>query len=61
MDEASRAKLTRALLDAHTAPELAATLEELLIARFAAVEPGDFEVFLERQRAAEAAGYPKLA
>jgi ABC-type phosphate/phosphonate transport system substrate-binding protein len=61
MDEASRAKLTRALLDAHTAPELAATLEELLIARFAAVKPGDFEVFLERQRAAEAAGYPKLA
>ena len=49
------------MLDAHTAPELAVTLDELLLTRFVRVNPADLEVFLERQRAAEAAGYPKLA
>jgi hypothetical protein len=29
--------------------------------RFVRVNPADLEVFLDRQRAAEAAGYPKLA
>jgi hypothetical protein len=29
--------------------------------RFVPTRPEDFRVFLERQRAAEAAGYPKLA
>ncbi len=60
-DAGSRARLTEALLRAHEAPELTATLDELLLARFAPIRPGDFQVFLDRQRAAEAAGYPKLA
>ncbi len=37
------------------------TLDDLLLARFVATRPDDFRVFLDRQRAAEAAGYPKLA
>ena len=61
VDADSRERLIAALLQAGTAPELAATLDELLLARFVRVEPSDFEVFLERQRAAEAAGYPRLA
>jgi ABC-type phosphate/phosphonate transport system substrate-binding protein len=61
VDADSRERLTDALLEAHTMPELAPTLDELLLARFVRVNPADFEVFLERQRAAEAAGYPKLA
>jgi ABC-type phosphate/phosphonate transport system substrate-binding protein len=61
VDAAERERLTAALLDVHAAPEMASTLDELLLARFVRAEPGDFEVFLERQRAAEAAGYPRLA
>lgn len=61
VDEASRERLTQALLTAHTAPDLSATLDELLLARFVRVREADFETFLERQRAAEVAGYPKLA
>ena len=37
------------------------TLEDLLLTRFVPTRPEDFRVFLERQRAAEAAGYPMLA
>jgi ABC-type phosphate/phosphonate transport system substrate-binding protein len=58
---AERERLTHALLEAHAAPDLASTLDELLLARFVAVRVADLEVFLDRQRAAEAAGYPKLA
>lgn len=61
VDAAARARLTQALLSVHTAPEMAATLDELLLARFVSVQTSDLEVFLDRQRAAEAAGYPKLA
>lgn len=61
IDAGPRARLTEALLRAHGAPELATTLEDLLLARFAAARSGDFQVFLDRQRAAESAGYPKLA
>jgi len=61
VEAASRERLTSALLEAHTAPELAVTLDDLLLTRFVRVNPADLEVFLERQRAAEAAGYPKLA
>ena len=61
VDPDTRARVTEALLAAHTAPELAGTLDELLLARFVPVQPGDFDVFLERQRAAEDAGYAKLA
>jgi hypothetical protein len=40
---------------------MASTLDELLLKRFERVTPADFEIFLERERAAEAAGYAKLA
>lgn len=61
LDAAARERLTAALLDAHTEPELAATLEALLLARFVRVAPADLDVFLQRARAAEAAGYATLA
>jgi ABC-type phosphate/phosphonate transport system substrate-binding protein len=61
VDEATRERLTAALVGAHEAPEIRSTLDALLLARFARVAPADFQVFLDRQRAAEAAGYPKLA
>lgn len=61
IDAGSRQRLTAALLEAHRPPALSATLEALLLARFAVVRPADFEVFLERERAAVAAGYPALA
>lgn len=57
----SRERLISALLEAHTARELVRTLDELLLDRFVPVQPTDFDVFIERQRAAERAGYPKLA
>ena len=61
VDAESRGRLIGALREVEAAPELAQTLDELLLKRFVTVKPGDFEVFLERQRAAEAAGYPRLA
>jgi ABC-type phosphate/phosphonate transport system substrate-binding protein len=61
LDAAARARLTAALLAAHTDPGLAALLDELLVTRFVAADPRAFDVMLERQRVAEAAGYPRLA
>jgi len=61
VDAGSREHLTNTLLEVHTVSEMAGTLDELLLTRFVRVHPADLEVFLERQRAAEAAGYPKLA
>ncbi len=61
IDAATRERLTAALLAAHEAPEIRPTLADLLLTRFVAVDPSDFQVFLDRERAAEAAGYPKLA
>jgi ABC-type phosphate/phosphonate transport system substrate-binding protein len=61
IDAATRDRLTAALLSAHEAPEIRLTLDALLLARFVRVGPDDFQVFLDRERAAEAAGYPKLA
>jgi ABC-type phosphate/phosphonate transport system substrate-binding protein len=60
-DPGARDRIAEALLCAHEAAELSATLEDLLLARFAPVRPADFQVFLDRQQAAESAGYPKLA
>jgi ABC-type phosphate/phosphonate transport system substrate-binding protein len=60
MDWRARARLTTALTTAHEAPELAAVLCDLLLLRFEPVVEGDFQLFLDWQRAAEAAGYPKL-
>jgi ABC-type phosphate/phosphonate transport system substrate-binding protein len=61
VDEAARERMTSALLEVHAAPEMATTLDELLLQRFVRVRTADLDVFLDRQRAAEAAGYPKLA
>jgi len=55
------ARLTAALLDAHRDPALVSTLESLRLTRFVEATPSRFEVFLERQRAAESAGYTVLA
>lgn len=60
IDVATRERVTAALLSVHEAPAMATTLDELLLARFVRVEPEAFEIFLERERAAEAAGYAKL-
>jgi ABC-type phosphate/phosphonate transport system substrate-binding protein len=57
----ARERLTAALCAVHEAPEMASTLAELLLTRFVRVVPDDYEVFLERERAAAAAGYPALA
>jgi ABC-type phosphate/phosphonate transport system substrate-binding protein len=57
----AREHLADALCAVHAAPEMASTLDELLLSRFVRVTPAAFDVFLDRQRAAEAAGYPKLA
>lgn len=61
VDAATRERLTAALRAAHAAPEIRSTLDDLLLARFAPAVAGDFQVFLDRERAAAAAGYPKLA
>jgi ABC-type phosphate/phosphonate transport system substrate-binding protein len=57
----ARGRLTAALLEVDQAPDMKPTLEDALLTRFVPTRPEDFRVFLERQRAAEAAGYPKLA
>ena len=61
VDAPARKRLTDALLAAHTAPELKPTLDELLIARFVPADAAAFDVMLDRQRHAEAAGYARLA
>ena len=60
IDAATRERVIAALLSVHEAPAMATTLDALLLARFVRVEPEVFEIFLERERAAEAAGYAKL-
>jgi len=61
MGAAERERLTAALLEAHVAPELKPVMEDLLLQRFARVADRDFDALLDQQRAAEAAGYAKLA
>jgi ABC-type phosphate/phosphonate transport system substrate-binding protein len=61
VDGDSRERLIGALLETRRAPEVAPTLDELLLVGFVRVQPGDLDVFLERQRAAESAGYPRIA
>ena len=61
VDAPTRERLTAALLEVHRAPEMAATLDELLLARFVGADPAVFTVMVERQHAAERAGYPRLA
>lgn len=55
------ARLRAALLEAHCDSALVSTLASLQLARFVDAAPARFDVFLERQRAAESAGYPVLA
>jgi ABC-type phosphate/phosphonate transport system substrate-binding protein len=56
-----RARIQEALLRVHTDPTMAEALDDLLLTRFAPVNPEAFDLFLAWQRAAERAGYPKLA
>ena len=57
----TRECLAQALVTAHHAADAQPLLADVLLARFDRVTPADFEVFLERERAARDAGYPKLA
>ena len=61
IDAGARERLTQALTQAHRAADARPLLDDLLLARFDRVGPADFEVFLDRERAARDAGYPKLA
>jgi ABC-type phosphate/phosphonate transport system substrate-binding protein len=61
MPEEDRASLADALVRIHEAREMKDVLHDLLLTRFERVEPAAFETLLGQQRAAEAAGYPKLA
>jgi len=61
IDADTRERLMAALLSVHEVPEMRETLDALLLARFVRVDAADFQVFLDREHAAEAAGYPKLA
>src|ERR1041384_4102814 len=47
------AQLRGALLSCHAAPELAATLDTLLLLRFTAVDPADYDMLLAQARAAD--------
>lgn len=61
MDAGARERLTAALVTAHQAAAARPLLADLLLARFDRVTPSDFDIFLERDRAARDAGYAKLA
>ena len=61
VDTATCEQLTAALVGAHEASQIRPVLDELLLSRFVPVTPEDFQVFLHREQAAAAAGYPKLA
>jgi ABC-type phosphate/phosphonate transport system substrate-binding protein len=58
---AARERLIDVLATAHRVADARPLLDDVLLARFDRVTPGDFDVFLERDRAARDAGYPKLA
>jgi ABC-type phosphate/phosphonate transport system substrate-binding protein len=61
VEAAARERLTETLVTAHENAESRPLLDDVLLARFDRVTPADFEIFLERERAARDAGYPKLA
>lgn len=61
MDAGARERLTAALVSAHRAAEARPLLDDLLLTRFDRVTAADFDVFLERERAARDAGYARLA
>jgi ABC-type phosphate/phosphonate transport system substrate-binding protein len=61
VDPETCARVRESLVRVDRAPELSETLEALLLERFVPIQPGAFQVFLDRMKAAEAVGYPKLA
>ena len=61
LGDAARERLIDTLAGAHRAAEARPLLEDVLLERFDRVTPADFDVFLDRDRAARDAGYPKLA
>jgi ABC-type phosphate/phosphonate transport system substrate-binding protein len=56
IDESVAARLRDALLSCHDAPELAATREALLLARFAPVEAADYRLLVAWEREADTRG-----
>jgi ABC-type phosphate/phosphonate transport system substrate-binding protein len=60
MPAAERERLREALLAVHHAADLGPLREDLLLLGFAPVDEGAFQLFLDWQRDAESAGYPKL-
>jgi ABC-type phosphate/phosphonate transport system substrate-binding protein len=60
MPAAERDRLREALLAVRQAAELAAVRDDLLLRGFAPAEDRAFELFLEWERAAARAGYPRL-
>ena len=60
-DDAARERLVDALLSVETAPEMEATREALLLRRFEPMAPETFTELVERERAAERAGYQTIA
>ncbi len=60
MPASARERITAALLDAHEASELKPVMDDLLLRRFEPVADAAFQLFLDWQHAAEAAGYSKL-
>ena len=59
-DDPACGRLTEALLAFGTAPEMEATRKALLLSRFERMAPEIFTELVERERAAERAGYPKI-
>ncbi len=55
------ARLMAAFLSAHRSPALSTILEDLQLTRLASVGPADYDVLIGRARAAEQAGYPRIA
>lgn len=51
-------RLRTALLGCHTAPELVATLDILLLSRFVVVDPADYRMLTDWKREADDAGVP---
>ena len=59
IDGDATGRLRHALLSCHAEPALAATLEALLLRRFVAVDPADYDILLRRAQDADRAGMTK--
>jgi ABC-type phosphate/phosphonate transport system substrate-binding protein len=58
---AAAGRLRSALLDVGRSSQLASARDALLLEGFVEVQPGDYDVLLERAREADRYGYPRLA